>query len=128
MTRHTFTAALVLGALTVHSLAAAQAPPPPAPTEAGAPAAATDATGVAVVQDAIDDAVLNPAQPDFTLVGLPTTLRLPRGAWSFRVTHRFARPLGMQGTRGFSRIAGCGRRRGVRTGRAGCGWPHRGGI
>jgi hypothetical protein len=99
MTRHTFTAALVLGALTVHSLAAAQAPPPPAPTEAGAPAAATDATGVAVVQDAIDDAVLNPAQPDFTLVGLPTTLRLPRGAWSFRVTHRFARPLG-QGTFG----------------------------
>jgi len=33
-------------------------------------------------------------QPDFTLVTLPTTLRLPRFKSSFRVTHRFGRPLG----------------------------------
>lgn len=41
-----------------------------------------------------DDAVLKPAEPDFTLVGLPTALRLPRFKSAFRVTHRFARPLG----------------------------------
>jgi hypothetical protein len=34
------------------------------------------------------------AQPDFTLVALPTTLRLPRFKSAFRVTHRFTRPLG----------------------------------
>jgi hypothetical protein len=33
-------------------------------------------------------------QPDFTLVNLPTTLRLPRFKSAFRVTHRFRRPLG----------------------------------
>src|SRR5688572_11677670 len=36
----------------------------------------------------------NPSQPDFALVNLPTTLRLPRFKSSFRVTHRFGRPLG----------------------------------
>jgi hypothetical protein len=36
----------------------------------------------------------NRAQPDFTLVNLPTTLRVPRFKSAFRVTHRFARPLG----------------------------------
>jgi len=36
----------------------------------------------------------NPAQPDFTVVTLPTTLRLPRFKSAFRVTHRFTRPLG----------------------------------
>jgi hypothetical protein len=36
----------------------------------------------------------NPAQPDFTIINLPTTLRLPRHKSAFRVTHRFARPLG----------------------------------
>ena len=36
----------------------------------------------------------NPAQPDYTVVTLPTTLRLPRFKSAFRVTHRFSRPLG----------------------------------
>ena len=40
------------------------------------------------------DRAVNPAQPDFTLIGLPTTLKIPRFASSFRVTHRFTRPLG----------------------------------
>lgn len=40
------------------------------------------------------DRVVNPAQPDFTINTLPTTLRLPARAFGFRVTHRFARPLG----------------------------------
>ena len=41
-----------------------------------------------------DDAVFKPAQPDFTLVGLPTGLRLPKFKSAFRVTHRFTRALG----------------------------------
>jgi hypothetical protein len=41
-----------------------------------------------------DPSVLNLAQPDFTLVGLPTSLRLPKFGSAFRVTHRFLRPLG----------------------------------
>ena len=40
-----------------------------------------------------DDAVLQPAQPDFTLVNLPTSLRLPVLGSAIRVTHRFARPI-----------------------------------
>lgn len=34
------------------------------------------------------------AEPDFTLVALPTTLRVPKYRTAFRLTHRFARPLG----------------------------------
>jgi len=49
------------------------------------------------------DQDLNLVQPDFSLVGLPTTLRLPRHKGSFRVTHRFTRPLG-QGS--FGSLAG----------------------
>ena len=40
------------------------------------------------------DRAVDPSQPDFTLIGLPTTLRLPRFGSAFRVTHRFTRPLG----------------------------------
>jgi hypothetical protein len=40
------------------------------------------------------DLDVNFAQPDFTLVALPTTLRLPKFKSAFRVTHRFTRPLG----------------------------------
>lgn len=40
-----------------------------------------------------DDSVLKPAEPDFTLVNLPTALRLPVYKSSFRVTHRFQGPL-----------------------------------
>jgi hypothetical protein len=40
------------------------------------------------------DMDINLAQPDFTLVALPTTLRVPRHKSAFRVTHRFSRSLG----------------------------------
>jgi len=40
-----------------------------------------------------DVAALKLAEPDFTLVGLPTSLRVPTFRGSFRVTHRFRRPL-----------------------------------
>ena len=61
---------------------AAQTVPIAPPSGAPAPAAAwSDDEG-------------NPAIPDFTSINLPTTLRLPRHKLSFRITHRFARPLG----------------------------------
>lgn len=41
-----------------------------------------------------DDASLRLAEPDFSLVSLPTALRLPARGSAFRVTHRFLRPLG----------------------------------
>jgi hypothetical protein len=41
-----------------------------------------------------DDGALKLAEPDFTLIGLPTALRLPKFGSAFRVTHRFTRPLG----------------------------------
>jgi hypothetical protein len=44
--------------------------------------------------EASSDRAVNPSQPDFTIIGLPTTLRMPRFASAFRVTHRFTRSLG----------------------------------
>ena len=41
------------------------------------------------------DRDLSVDQPDFTLITLPTTLRLPRYKSAFRVTHRFGRSLGL---------------------------------
>jgi hypothetical protein len=56
----------------------APAPQAPAQTQATAP----------------DNRAVDPSQPDFTIIGLPTTLRMPRFASAFRVTHRFTRSLG----------------------------------
>jgi hypothetical protein len=68
------------------AVAAAQAPAPEqAAAAAQAPAAAPEAD---------PDARIDALQPDFTLSALPTTLRMPRHKASFRVTHRFGRPLG----------------------------------
>ncbi len=39
--------------------------------------------------DTDDDAVLTPAEPDYRLINLPTTLRLPLHKGSFALTHRF---------------------------------------
>jgi hypothetical protein len=61
-----------------------------------ADAAAQNAAGAPAAQQPTDDTDrdLSLAQPDFTIVTLPTTLRLPRYKSAFRVTHRFSRPLG----------------------------------
>jgi len=48
--------------------------------------------GLAAAQD--DDAALKIAEPDFTVISLPTSLRLPKFGSAFRVTHRFQRTLG----------------------------------
>lgn len=35
----------------------------------------------------------DPAEPDFSVINVPTTVRLPRHKFAFRLTHRFSRPL-----------------------------------
>jgi hypothetical protein len=40
-----------------------------------------------------DDGALKVVEPDFTLIALPTALRLPKYGSAFRVTHRFTRAL-----------------------------------
>ena len=49
---------------------------------------------LALAQEDDPDRDLQLSQPDFTIVNLPTTLRVPRHKGAFRLTHRFARPLG----------------------------------
>lgn len=63
-------------------------------TAAGGSATPTEGNDDATAQDDDPDRDVNRAQPDFTLVGLPTTLRLPSHKSAFRITHRFGRPLG----------------------------------
>ncbi len=57
-------------------------------------AAAQDSAGAQQPAEEDPDKDLNLSQPDFTLVNLRTTLRVPKHAGAFRVTHRFGRPLG----------------------------------
>jgi hypothetical protein len=61
---------------------------------AGSPAAAPAPDPGQDQPTPVSDRAVNPAQPDFTLIGLPTTLKVPRFGSSFRVTHRFTRSLG----------------------------------
>jgi|KBSMisStandDraft_5_1062788.scaffolds.fasta_scaffold13941_3 hypothetical protein len=68
-----------LVAVPVPGLAQDAAPAPAAPAQAPEPDTDLD---------------LKLSEPDFTLLALPTNLRLPRFKSAFRVTHRFARPLG----------------------------------
>jgi uncharacterized beta barrel domain-containing protein DUF5777 len=57
-------------------------------------AAAQGAAGAAPQVPDDPDRDFRISQPDFTVITLPTTLRLPRFKSAFRVTHRFGRPLG----------------------------------
>lgn len=54
-------------------------------------------TTIAFAQNSTNDRVLKLAEPDFTLVVLPTSLRVPRHQSVFRVTHRFLETLGDAG-------------------------------
>jgi hypothetical protein len=56
------------------------------PIEDAAPASANSSPQSA---SAGDEGSLDPAEPDFYVVNLPTTLRLPRHKGTFRLTHRF---------------------------------------
>src|SRR5262249_20649215 len=64
---------------------------------------ASPATARAQDDDAAD---LKLAEPDFTLAALPTSLRMPRNKWAFRVTHRFTRPLNPGPGEDFGDVAG----------------------
>lgn len=63
-------------------------------TAGGADGTQAQAAPTPPTQEDDPDRDVNRAQPDFTLVALPTTLRVPRHKSSFRITHRFGRPLG----------------------------------
>lgn len=47
----------------------------------------------ALAQDDDDPAAVKLAEPDFVLINLPSSLRVPVFSSAFRVTHRFTRPL-----------------------------------
>ena len=51
--------------------------------------AASPAFAQSSASDTDDDAVLTPAEPDYRVINLPTTLRLPLYKSSFELTHRF---------------------------------------
>jgi uncharacterized beta barrel domain-containing protein DUF5777 len=61
-----------------------------APALAQSSPATPEATPAAAVVQQDDEAVLDLAEPDFVVVNLPSTLRLPRFKSNFRLTHRFA--------------------------------------
>lgn len=65
------------------ALAAVLALAPPAPAQEATPPPAP----------AVEESPYDRVEPDFALVALPTTLRLPRHRLVFRLTHRFTRPL-----------------------------------
>jgi hypothetical protein len=67
-----------------------------APTLANAQAAPANSASAAAQAAGDDDPDrdFNRSQPDFVVVNLPTTLRVPKFKSAFRVTHRFGRPLG----------------------------------
>ena len=70
--------------LTVLTSAAAQEAQPPAGTSHNEPTSQSD---VAPADD--DDSVPVLAEPDFRVLNLPSTLRLPRYGSNFQLTHRF---------------------------------------
>lgn len=79
--------------MTLTSVLLATAAAAQTPASSIQPAPQNNASGAAAQDDDADRDV-NLAQPDFNLAALPTTLRVPRFGSSFRITHRFARPLG----------------------------------
>ena len=81
--------AIAAAAFLLEGVATAAQATAPDPAAQAAPAQAAPA---APVRD--PDRNLNFSQPDFTIITLPTTIRLPRHKSAFRVTHRFGRPLG----------------------------------
>ena len=65
------------------------------PAVSASPAAAEPQTAAAPAPPGYDeDLDTDLAEPDFTVIDLPTNLRLPKHKLAFRLTHRFARPLG----------------------------------
>ena len=57
--------------------------------EAGSTASTQPSTTTTAPPASDDDERLDPAEPDFVVINLPTTLRLPRHKGDFHLTHRF---------------------------------------
>ena len=74
---------LVFGSRPAHAQSATASDDPP-----GVQASPNSAATSAQTQDD-DAAALDLAEPDFTVVNIPTTLRLPRHKGTFHLTHRF---------------------------------------
>ena len=89
MTVNTSVLLLAAAMVTAHPSSAFAQASGPAPESAAATAAAPP-----VAQDDDPDRDVNLAQPDFSVITLPTTLRVARHKSAFRITHRFGRPLG----------------------------------
>lgn len=89
---HLVCAALVALVFTTGPANANAQEPPPRPAD---PAGSQEQQQKADASEAAadDDMVLDPAQPEFTIVNLPTTLRVPKHRFAFRVSHRFTRDL-----------------------------------
>jgi Membrane bound beta barrel domain (DUF5777) len=97
LTTATLTLTLLVGVVPTSTAAPLADPKDPVKKADGAPPATTAPPAATVAnaeQEDDPDTDVNRAQPDFTIVGLPTTLRLPRHKSAFRITHRFGRPLG----------------------------------
>ena len=85
--RSAFLSAVRLAAMACTLPVAASGQEPP-------PASSTPPATQAAPERNDPDVLVDPLQPDFTLGALPTTLRMPKGKFAFRVTHRFTRDLG----------------------------------
>ena len=87
---------IVIALATAGSTASAQTLPESPPPSPEAPATQTQGQDAGEGRDApeVSDLAFVIAEPDFTLIALPSTLRLPDGKWGFRVSHRFTRSLG----------------------------------
>jgi len=59
------------------------------PSDPGSTASTASSTPASTQAASDDDARLDPAEPDFVVINLPTTLRLPVHAGNFHLTHRF---------------------------------------
>jgi hypothetical protein len=81
-------------ALTLSSPVVARAQDAPASPAAKTKEPDANVASPAGAQDEGDDAVLKPAEPDFTLIDLPTSLNLPKYKSAIRVTHRFRQEFG----------------------------------
>lgn len=82
-TRYTTVLALFVAAFCAMPAARAQAQPPEPSTTTAPPAPQPDTSSTD------DDGALDIAEPDFIVINLPSTLRLPVHGGNFRLTHRF---------------------------------------
>ena len=66
----------------------------PAAAQNAPAASATPPSATPPAQEDDPDRDPNDSQPDFYVATLNTNLRLPKGGWNFRLTHRFLRTMG----------------------------------